>query len=130
MLTRWEGLTSVYNRFHDPDETSTDIDRLRCLHREMDMEVARAYGWDDLDLCHAFRHTARGLRYTMSEGAEKAIVERLLQLNRQRYAGEVVAGLHLNGKTSVGKSAKKGRRPTDSDDLNDEQLAFHLENTD
>ncbi|NDD64722.1 MAG: restriction endonuclease, partial [Acidobacteria bacterium] len=45
MRNRNEGLTKTYNRFHDPDETSTDIQKLRDLHVEMDQAVAAAYGW-------------------------------------------------------------------------------------
>jgi len=36
MLDRQEGLTDTYNRFHDPNDTSTDIQKLRQLHVEMD----------------------------------------------------------------------------------------------
>ena len=50
MLTRQEGLTKTYNRFHNPDETAVDIQTLRELHIEMDYAVAAAYGWQDLDL--------------------------------------------------------------------------------
>jgi hypothetical protein len=44
MLSRQEGLTKTYNRFHDPDETSADILKLRQLHVEMDQTVAAPYG--------------------------------------------------------------------------------------
>ncbi|MFN9289328.1 MAG: type IIL restriction-modification enzyme MmeI, partial [Planctomyces sp.] len=46
------GFTDVYNRFHDPDDSSTDIKKLRDLHVEVDQAVAAAYGWTDLDLGH------------------------------------------------------------------------------
>ncbi len=68
MLARQEGLTKTYNRFHNPRETTEDIARLRALHVEMDYSVARAYGWDDLDLGHGFHETKQGLRYTISRG--------------------------------------------------------------
>src|SRR6185437_9339879 len=35
MLTRQEGLTKTYNRFHNPNEHSPDIIQLRELHKEM-----------------------------------------------------------------------------------------------
>ena len=47
---RDEGLTSIYNRFHNPNEQAADIGGLRALHVEMDRSVATAYGWRDLDL--------------------------------------------------------------------------------
>ena len=43
-----EGLTKTYNRFHDPEETSPDILRLREFHAVMDRAVLEAYGWPDL----------------------------------------------------------------------------------
>ena len=43
-----EGLTKTYNRFHDPDERSPDILKLRELHAAMDKAVLEAYGWHDL----------------------------------------------------------------------------------
>ncbi len=103
MLTRQEGLTKTYNRFHNPKETAADIQTLRELHIEMDNAVAAAYGWQDLDLSHSFHETKQGLRYTISEPARREVLDRLLQLNHQRYAEEVAAGLHDKGKTSKKK---------------------------
>jgi hypothetical protein len=48
MLANNEGLTSTYNRFHDPAETSSDLLELRILHGEMDQAVLDAYGWSDV----------------------------------------------------------------------------------
>jgi hypothetical protein len=48
MVANNEGLTSTYNRFHDPAETSGDLLELRRLHGEMDQSVLNAYGWSDL----------------------------------------------------------------------------------
>ena len=106
MLERQEGLTKTYNRFHDPHETSEDIVRLRELHKEMDELVARAYGWDDLELGHGFHETKQGLRYTISEAARREVLGRLLKLNHERYAEEVALGLHEKG----AKARKKGKR--------------------
>ena len=103
MLTRQEGLTKTYNRFHNPDEQSPDIIKLRQLHIEMDQAVALAYGWDDLALDHNFHETKQGIRYTISEAARREILDRLLQLNHQRYAEEVEAGLHDKGKKKTTK---------------------------
>ncbi len=94
MLSRSDGLTSTYNRFHDPSNTSGDIQKLRDLHVEMDNAVAAAYGWDDLDLGHGFHETKQGLRFTISETARREVLSRLLKLNHARYAEEVARGLH------------------------------------
>lgn len=116
MLARQEGLTKTYNRFHNPDEHAPDIVELRELHREMDEAVARAYGWEDLRLEHAFHETKQGLRYTISEAARREVLDRLLLLNHERHAQEVAAGLvDANGKPLKGKvpskknGASKGR---------------------
>jgi hypothetical protein len=101
-LTRQEGLTKTYNRFHDKQVVAEEIVRLRELHKEMDEAVARAYGWDDLALEHGFHETKQGVRYTISNEARREVLGRLLQLNHERYAEEVAQGLHEKG-------AKKGK---------------------
>jgi hypothetical protein len=111
MQTRHEGLTKTYNRFHDPDEQSADIARLRALHVEMDQAVAAAYGWSDLDLGHDFHATKQGERYTLSEPARRTVLDRLLALNHQRYEEEVKAGLHDKGAKKIQK-AKRAKATT------------------
>jgi hypothetical protein len=106
-LARHEGLTKTYNRFHDPRETSDDIERLRQLHVEMDGAVADAYGWSGLELGHGFHETKQGLRYTISEAARREVLDRLLWLNHERYAEEVAQGLHDKG-------GKRNRKPADT----------------
>jgi len=115
MLTRQEGLTDTYNRFHNSTEHVPDIVQLRELHREMDEAVARAYGWEDLRLEHGFHETKQGLRYTISEMARREVLDRLLLLNHERHAEEVAAGLvdengkPLKKKTLGAKEPGKGR---------------------
>jgi len=48
MVANNDGLTSTYNRFHDPSETSSGLLELRNLHGEMDQAVLNAYGWSDV----------------------------------------------------------------------------------
>jgi hypothetical protein len=68
-----------------------------------------AYGWSDLaessgsQLGHGFHATKQGERYTLSESARRTVLDRLLQLNHQRY--EVKAGLHDKG-ANKGKARK------------------------
>jgi hypothetical protein len=62
MVTNNEGLTSTYNRFHDPAETSGGLLELRRLHGEMDQAVLNAYGWSDVPTACGF-----GLDYLDSE---------------------------------------------------------------
>ncbi|MBE9249145.1 restriction endonuclease [Dolichospermum sp. LEGE 00240] len=116
MLTRQEGLTKTYNRFHNPDETNPDIEQLRTLHIEMDKAVAAAYGWEDIELDHDFHETKQGIRFTICENARREILDRLLQLNHQRYAEEVAEGLHDKGK----KKAKGGGKKKVQEEVNND----------
>jgi hypothetical protein len=112
MQSRQEGLTQTYNRFHDPEETSTDIIHLRELHVEMDKAVASAYGWTELNLGHNFHETKQGPRFTISESARREVLDRLLRLNHERYEEEVGQGLHEKGAKPKGKSTQKKRGVT------------------
>ncbi len=112
MQARQEGLTKLYNRFHDPEEAAEDIERLRELHVEMDRAVADAYGWGDLDLGHSFHETKQGIRFTISEEARREVLDRLLLLNHERYAEEVEQGLH-NKKAKKGKAKKRTKPKAD-----------------
>ena len=62
MVANNEGLTSTYNRFHDPAETSVGILELRSLHQQMDQAVLKAYGWDHIPTSCGF-----GLDYLDSD---------------------------------------------------------------
>jgi hypothetical protein len=111
MINHDKGLTKTYNRFHDPGETSEDIARLRELHVEMDLAVAAAYEWDDLDLDldHDFHETDQGTRYTLSPPARREVLDRLLELNHQRYAEEVAQGLHDKKKPKPKQKTKSAQ---------------------
>jgi hypothetical protein len=54
MVSNNEGLTSTYNRFHDPSETNPELHKLRRLHDEMDQAVLAAYGWSDVPTACGF----------------------------------------------------------------------------
>jgi hypothetical protein len=97
LLTRRAGLTATYNLVHDQSCADTDIGELREIHRAIDEAVVRAYGWDDLlstGLDHGFHQTRQGPRYTIGSVVRQEILDRLLELNHERYAAEVEAGLH------------------------------------
>jgi hypothetical protein len=67
--------------------------------------VRDAYGWSDLDLDHGFHDTPQGLRFTLGPTARTEVLDRLLELNHQRYAEEFAAGLH--DKKKSGRRSKK-----------------------
>ena len=62
MVGNNEGLTSTYNRFHDPAETHSNLLELRHLQCEMDQAVLAAYDWSDVPTACGF-----GLDYLDTE---------------------------------------------------------------
>jgi hypothetical protein len=108
MLDRQEGLTKTYNRVHDPDEHADDIVRLRELHVALDYEVRDAYGWSDFDLGHDFHETKFGTRFTFAPAPRQELLDRLLELNHERYAVEVRQGLHGKPKATRRNVAPAG----------------------
>jgi len=54
MIANNEGLTSTYNRFQDPAETSSGLMELRGLHGEMDQAVLNSYGWSEVSTACGF----------------------------------------------------------------------------
>lgn len=92
--------TDVYNAMHDSKQDDLQLRQLRECHSNVDEAVVSAYGWDDIALSHGFHHTQQGLRFTICERARREILQRLLELNHNRYAEEVAQGLH-------GKRGKK-----------------------
>ena len=50
------------------------------------------------------------MRYTLGPAARTEVLDRLLELNHERYAEEVAAGLHTK------KPVSKGRKKKPSDD--------------
>ena len=110
MVKNDEGLTKTYNRFHDPNETSPDIQKLRELHAAMDRAVLDAYGWTDLKptceflLDYEERRRRRGRsptparrkkkpwRYRWPDDFRDEVLARLLELNKQRAEEEAITG--------------------------------------
>jgi hypothetical protein len=111
MQTTGKGLTATYNRFHDRENTARDVQQLRDLQVEMDRAVARAYGWDDLDLGHGFHETRQGERFTIAEAARNKVLDRLLKLNQERHAAEVSAGLFDENKPKIQRGRKRKEPP-------------------
>ncbi|RFU39425.1 hypothetical protein DZF91_22405 [Actinomadura logoneensis] len=110
MLARLSGLTATYNLVHSQANNDHDIVELREIHRLVDEAVCRAYGWGDLipQLAHDYYSLGHETRYTVAPAIQREFVDRLLELNHERYAAEVAAGLHdKKGK----KKAQKVENP-------------------
>jgi len=109
------GLTKLYNRFHTNTERDPRIEGLRTMQCEMDSSVARAYGWDDLNLEHGFHEVPYlpendRVRFTISDSARVEVLRRLSELNRQRYEEEVSQGLHASAKSRASSRISQGGR--------------------
>lgn len=118
------GLTELYNTVHDKGNLSKNLEEFRELHRENDLAVARAYGWEDLDLDHGFHDVPYlpendRVRFTIAEPARIEVLRRLATLNRQRYEEEVAQGLHGKKKPAAKQHASKAARDQSALDLGD-----------
>jgi hypothetical protein len=97
MSSRQAGLTAIYNLAFSDACHDEDIVELRSIHRAIDEAVCRVYDWDDLvtqGLDHGFHKAGANVRYTVGPAVQREILDRLLELNHQRYAEEVAKGLH------------------------------------
>ena len=99
MVENNEGLTKTYNRFHDPNEDSLAIAKLRDLHTAMDRAVLNAYGWQDIPTDCEFLldyeideaewgTKKKPYRYRWPNEVRDEVLARLLELNAQRAAEE------------------------------------------
>ena len=99
MVRNDEGLTTTYNRFHDPYENDPEIAKLRELHAAMDRAVLDAYGWTDIPTDCEFLldyeineeewgNRKKPYRYRWPDDVRDEVLARLLELNAQRTADE------------------------------------------
>jgi len=111
MISRQSGLTATYNLVNDPSCNDADITELRGLHVAIDEAVCRAYRWDDLvggRLGHGHHLLGRDIRYSVTPAVQREIVDRLLELNHQRYEEEVAKGLHEKKSGRKAKTTAEG----------------------
>ncbi|RIL07544.1 MAG: SAM-dependent methyltransferase [Proteobacteria bacterium] len=130
MIENGEGLTKTYNRFHDPDEGSPGIVRLRALHDAMDRAVLDAYGWttlrpepkflldyeeedDGADDESTRRRRKKPWRLRWPDETRDDVLARLLALNRERAAEEARSG-GVNAKSNAKPARGRKRRGTSS----------------
>jgi hypothetical protein len=140
MVRNNEGLTRTYNRFHDPEEHSADILKLRDLHAAMDVAVLTAYGWADLIpkcTCEFLldyedgddgedegppslgssgatskgRKRKKPWRYRWPDEVRDEVLARLLKLNSERAEQEKIAGQAAAQKPKPKKAAGKAPKP-------------------
>jgi hypothetical protein len=125
MKARNEGLTQIYNRFHNPDERSPDVAKLRELHTTMDEAVLDIYGFAGFACkfqCDFFldyeeeseegvsptQLKKRPWRYRWPDNFRDEVLARLLELNEQRHKEELLAGAKsISEESIVAKKTKK-----------------------
>ena len=109
MLARQTGLTKTYNLVFDPTVHDEDIAELRRIHEAIDRATIRPTAGTtcSTSLDHGFHPAGRDLRYTIGPGAQREILDRLLELNHERYAEEVAKGLHDKKKARTARAPKK-----------------------
>lgn len=126
MARAGEGLTEFYNRLHSSGCLDADVQAVREIHRQIDVQVMRAYGWLDVELSHGFHvasyiKEADKVRFTICEPARFEMMRRLSALNRERYREEQEAAQSLqaalHGQSTPRKragrpAAKKTAAPT------------------
>ena len=125
LINNNQGLTTTYNRFHDPQETDPAILKLRDLHSEMDQAVLTAYGWHDIGTTCEFildyedeedtitpdnhkRSRKKPYRYRWTQAIHDEVLARLLDLNQKRYDQEIIGGAGKGGK----KKREEGKKKT------------------
>jgi hypothetical protein len=111
MLDQGIGLTKLYNQFHDRSDKAETLLALRELHRQIDQDVAIAYGWDDIDLGHDFHEVdylpeGDRVRFTISEATRIEVVRRLSKLNKDRFAAQPQSNSTTKPANSNGASIK------------------------
>lgn len=122
MMRNKEGLTAIYNRFHDKyDQDDARVWKLRNLHSQMDQAVFDAYGWTKLQPIHEFildyeepedeqesgrRKRKEPWRYRWTDDFRDEVLARLLELNRQR-AEEEQGAANASMVNSVAKASAK-----------------------
>lgn len=128
MVRNNEGLTKTYNRFHNPDDLSEDIQKLRQLHAGMDIAVLKAYGWEDLtprsncefildyeeeDAEAKPSKRKKPYRYRWPDDVRDEILARLLKLNAERAEIEsVLAMRRRTSKATTKRDVHSSEQPT------------------
>ena len=103
MVANDEGLTKTYNRFHDPYEHDSGIEKLRDLHAKMDRAVLKAYGWEDISTECEFvldyeideeewGTKRKPYRHRWPDEIRDEVLARLIALNAERAAEEQRTG--------------------------------------
>ena len=134
MLRNDEGMTKVYNRFHDPYERDSSVLELRELHAAMDRAVFDAYGWTDIAThCEfildygsdedAWGNKKMPYRFRWPDHIRDVVLGRLLKLNAERAEKEAHEGLAAQESPPL-RRPRGGRRGLAAGRLVDAETLF------
>ena len=120
MVSKNEGMTKTYNRFHHPDERGPAILKLRELHAAMDRAVLHVYGWDDISTDCEFLldyeideeewgRKKKPYRHRWPDDVHDEVLARLLELNAARAKEEVRAGVMTQKPKGPPQEGRQGK---------------------
>ena len=134
-----EGLTDIYNRFHDPQETHPQIVQLRGLYDAMNRAVLDAYKWFDIQARCEFLPEANDedddgdcrskpceYRYRWADEIHDLIFVKLLLLNRARAEQEAQS---MAGTPTAKASTGRSRKPAKHAPVSAQAILIHEETT-
>jgi len=109
------GLTQFYNLFHDQEKKSEALTLLRQQQQQINKTVLEAYGWEDIEIDYGFHEVGylpqgSNVRHTVSEEAREEILNRLVELNQNRFEKETKQNNQNAGATKSSR-AKKRKSP-------------------
>ena len=122
-------MTKTYNRFNDPEESDSDIAKLRDLHTAMDRSVLDVYGWNDisteckflldyeLDEEESSSRRKKPWRYRWPDEVRDEVLARLLELNAERAKEEARSGAAATKKSGRKAGAKRKTKEPETGDL-------------
>jgi hypothetical protein len=129
MIESKEGLAKTYSRFHDPEEPSPEISRLREIHARIDRAVLDAYGWTDIQPSCTFlldyeeaeddeagedggKSRRKPWRYRWPDDVHDEVLARLLALNREQAEAERLAGMAAEVTATKAARPRSGGKKT------------------
>ncbi|MGD7037258.1 type IIL restriction-modification enzyme MmeI [Methylotuvimicrobium buryatense] len=118
------GLTSIYQSFHNPNCNIPAIEKMREMHIQLDLAVCEMYSIPVTEINHNFNLTKQGIRFTISEENRSLIITRLLNLNKLQNELESTNGSQLKDK----KITARAKHPSTSKSFYQTELVFEDQN--
>ncbi len=116
------GLTKFYSKYHTPQGNPSKFVKFREHQIQIDLELIRAYGWDDIELSHGFHKVpylpeSDNIRFTIADAARIEVLRRLTELNKIRFNEEIAWSLQGVDKKSSKGPARKSSPKSKADSI-------------